>query len=213
MARARIAKRAAERGLLDPQVRLEDRVANGVRAGGPISVQFVRRGRVQGVLHRTARSRCTLVVDIGRGLEYCGDIGSIAIVIPCFDEADRLDIAALRGGDRGTAGVVLRVRRRRLDRFDGRAPRTPPGSSAGAGCGASALPPMRARGRQCARGMREALDEGAELVAYADADLSTHFARAARLLDRLRARRALTAVLGSRFSCLGADIRRSELRH
>lgn len=61
--------------------------------------------------------------------------------------------------------------------------------------------------------MREALGGGAELVAYADADLSAPFEELARILDRLGSDDSLTAVLGSRFRRLGADIERSELRH
>jgi hypothetical protein len=61
--------------------------------------------------------------------------------------------------------------------------------------------------------MMEALDRGAEVVAYADADLSTPFEELARLVDRVVDDPSLTAVLGSRFRRLGADIRRSEVRH
>lgn len=69
------------------------------------------------------------------------------------------------------------------------------------------------KGEAVRHGMREALDGGAELVAYMDADLSTPFDELARLVDRLRLDEGLTAVLGSRFRRLGADIQRSELRH
>ncbi len=69
------------------------------------------------------------------------------------------------------------------------------------------------KGEAVRQGMRAALDQGAELVAYADADLSTPFGELARLVDRLGRDAALTAVLGSRFRRLGADIRRTEWRH
>lgn len=69
------------------------------------------------------------------------------------------------------------------------------------------------KGEAVRAGMREALAAGAELVAYADADLSTPFEELARLVGRLERDEALTVVLGSRFRRLGADIQRSELRH
>lgn len=69
------------------------------------------------------------------------------------------------------------------------------------------------KGEAVRRGMREALNGGAELVAYADADLSTPLDELARLIDRLACDERLTVVLGSRFRHLGADIQRSELRH
>jgi glycosyltransferase involved in cell wall biosynthesis len=69
------------------------------------------------------------------------------------------------------------------------------------------------KGEAVRRGMRKALDDGAELVAYADADLSTPVSELTRIVDRLKQDESLAAVLGSRFRRLGADIRRSEMRH
>lgn len=148
----------------------------------------------------------------GLGLEYCGAIGSTVIVIPCFDEAERLDLPLFAmtiderrdwsfvfvddGSTDATAGLLDGLRDSHPDRV------TVLRQTRNAG-----------KGEAVRRGMREALDGGAELVAYTDADLSTPFEELARLIDRLRGDEGLTAVLGSRFRRLGADIQRSEFRH
>jgi dolichyl-phosphate beta-glucosyltransferase len=152
------------------------------------------------------------VVGIDRRLEYSGGIGSTAIVIPCFNEADRLGVpvfaAAIEartewdfvfvddGSTDGTANLLDRLRAPHPDRVS-----------------VLRLERNVGKGEAVRRGMREALGGGAELVAYTDADLSTPFEELARLIDRLGQDERLTAVLGSRFRRLGADIQRSELRH
>jgi dolichyl-phosphate beta-glucosyltransferase len=69
------------------------------------------------------------------------------------------------------------------------------------------------KGEAVRRGMVAAMNRGAEVVAYADADLSAPLDELARLVALVVDDESLTAVLGSRFRRLGADIRRSELRH
>ncbi len=143
---------------------------------------------------------------------YCRAIGSIAIAIPCFNEAERLDLPAFEaaiearrewsfvfvddGSTDGTGALLERLRGLDPDRV------TVVGLARNVG-----------KGEAVRQGLRAALESGAELVAYADADLSTPLDEVARLLDRLAADAGLTAVLGSRFRRLGADIRRSEWRH
>lgn len=100
------------------------------------------------------------------------------------------------GSTDGTGGLLDRLREPRPDRVT-----------------VLRLARNAGKGEAVRAGMREAIAAGAELVAYADADLSTPFEELARLVDRLRGDEALTAVLGSRFRRLGADIQRSELRH
>lgn len=139
-------------------------------------------------------------------------IGATAIVIPCFDEAERLDLPAFAstieeragwsfvfvddGSSDATVELLERLREPHPDRVT-----------------VLRLEQNGGKGEAVRRGMREALDGGAELVAYTDADLSTPFEELARLLARLGADDRLTVVLGSRFRRLGADIERSELRH
>lgn len=145
-------------------------------------------------------------------LGYCRAIGSIVIVIPCFDEAERLDLAAFAaaiderdewsfvfvddGSTDGTGDLLDRLRAPHPDRVT-----------------VLRLGRNVGKGEAVRQGMREALNGGAAVVAYIDADLSAPFAELARLIDRLRGDDALTVVLGSRFRRLGADIQRSEPRH
>jgi glycosyltransferase involved in cell wall biosynthesis len=62
------------------------------------------------------------------------------------------------------------------------------------------------------QGMLWALERGAPVVGYLDADLSTSAEEMVRLLDALDATGA-SAILGSRVAILGADIHRSTARH
>lgn len=134
------------------------------------------------------------------------------MVIPCFDEADRLDLPVLSsaiehrrewrfvfvddGSTDATGELLEGLREGREDRVE-----------------VLRLSRNSGKGEAVRLGMRSALAGGAEFVAYADADLSAPFDELARVIDRLRGDASLTAVLGSRFRRLGSDIRRSEVRH
>ncbi len=75
------------------------------------------------------------------------------------------------------------------------------------------LPANQGKAEAVRRGLRAALDAGAPLVAYCDADFATPPGEVARLVDALRADVGLDAVLGSRVAMMGTDIRRSAYRH
>lgn len=130
-----------------------------------------------------------------------------ALVIPCFNEAARLDareVARLArrvdvvlvddGSTDGTADVVRaiardvpRVRALVLDANGGKA-------------------------EAVRRGLVDALARGAAVVGFADADFSTSADELCRLLDVLVSR-DVDVVLGSRVARLGADIERRATRH
>lgn len=130
-----------------------------------------------------------------------------AIVIPCFNEAKRLDaaeVAALAervtvivvddGSTDGTremlrdlARSLPNVRPIELDRNVGKA-------------------------ESVRKGLVDALGEGAPVVGYTDADFATSAAEMLRLLDVLQTR-DVDAVLGSRVARLGANIERKATRH
>jgi glycosyltransferase involved in cell wall biosynthesis len=61
-------------------------------------------------------------------------------------------------------------------------------------------------------GLLRAIDEGATIVGYADADLSTPAVELARLVSEIR-RRPVQVLLGSRVRMLGSDIARRPMRH
>lgn len=134
----------------------------------------------------------------------------VVVVIPCFNEASRLD---------GTALLSL-VGRAGLDIVfvdDGSSDETPlrlrqlcecvPGRA-----DVVAMPRNAGKAEAVRAGMRRALDGGAEVIGYVDADLATPPAEIFRLIDTLVAG-GHRGVIGSRVAILGADIQRSGWRH
>jgi dolichyl-phosphate beta-glucosyltransferase len=68
------------------------------------------------------------------------------------------------------------------------------------------------KGRAVQAGLVHAIAEGAEVVGYLDADLSTPLEELERLVE-VRASGDLDVVLGSRVGLVGHDVRRSATRH
>lgn len=135
----------------------------------------------------------------------------VAIVIPCYNEAGRLDDAALLAFVDGNAeaGLVLvddgsrdgtEARLRAL--HDAR-PRQ---------IAAIRLPENRGKAEAVRRGLVQALAGPASLVGYLDADLSTPLTEVAGLIAPLRGSE-VGVVMGSRVARLGSTIERSPVRH
>jgi glycosyltransferase involved in cell wall biosynthesis len=137
--------------------------------------------------------------------------GGTWIVVPCFDEAHRLDADAfgeLAAGARArvllvddgstdaTAAVAARIVAAAPDTFD-----------------LLVLPRNVGKGEAVRRGLLDVVARGADVVGYCDADLATPPAEMARLVDVLRADGSLHVVLGSRVAMLGTHIGRSATRH
>jgi glycosyltransferase involved in cell wall biosynthesis len=134
------------------------------------------------------------------------------IVVPCFNEAGRLDAASFRtaiddrphwsfvfvdDGSTDTTGQLLdgvhavapdRVRVLTLGRNGG-------------------------KGEAVRQGIIAAIEDGAEIVAFIDADLATPFEELDRLVKRVVCDESVNAVLGARVRRLGADVRRKPARH
>jgi glycosyltransferase involved in cell wall biosynthesis len=132
------------------------------------------------------------------------------VVVPCYDEARRLDADAFvafveRAGtellfvDDGSRDDTAAV----LDRMASRAPERirSLGLSRNAG-----------KGEAVRAGMRDAMAHGATVVGYLDADLSTPLEELERLLAE-HERTGADVVLGSRVGLLGWEIQRSAHRH
>jgi dolichyl-phosphate beta-glucosyltransferase len=136
---------------------------------------------------------------------------AVAIVVPCFDEAARLDPDGLAElAKRAGAGLIL----------------VDDGSTDGTGAALRALvdtDPERfvllsravnaGKGEAVRVGLRHGLQSGARIVAYYDADLATPPAEMARLIATLQDRPDLEVVLGARVGLLGHAIQRSMVRH
>ena len=136
---------------------------------------------------------------------------NVAIIVPTYDEARRLDSAAFEqflaapegarllfvddGSTDGTGAILDRL----ADSYDR----------------ATVLHLERNVGKAEAvrQGIAAALDEGADVVGYWDADLSTPFDALPAMLAVLEAEAALVAVIGSRVRLLGHAIDRRPARH
>jgi dolichyl-phosphate beta-glucosyltransferase len=136
---------------------------------------------------------------------------SLTVVIPCYNEADRLDEAPLLafldgcleasllfvddGSTDATADRLAAIAAARPARID-----------------VLSLRPNGGKAEAVRRGMQTALGRGAGQVGYLDADLSTPPGELLRLRAAFE-RPGIEAVLGSRVALLGTDIERSAVRH
>jgi len=135
----------------------------------------------------------------------------LTVVVPCYNEADRLDPAPLlayvdthpdasfllvNDGSKDSTGALL-------ERIAGERPGR---------IRALQLTPNRGKAEAVRAGLREALAAGAEIVGYLDADLSTPPAELDDLLAAL-ARPGVQVAIGARIGMLGYDIERSAVRH
>lgn len=136
-------------------------------------------------------------------------LAGVVIVVPCFNEAERLVDAQIGkitdSGARvllvndGSTDATLAV----LDRI----------AAAYDGVQFLDLGINVGKGEAVRRGMLAALDDGAEIVGYADADMSTPPHELVRLASLLRNDPSMDVVLGSRVSLLGRQVDRSVMRH
>lgn len=124
-------------------------------------------------------------------------------IVPCFNEAHRLDVPAWQAF--ATTQRVLFVDDGSTD-ATGELLRT-------AGLNVLTLLKNRGKGEAVRAGLRAALDDGADVVGYLDADLSAPTREYARLLQHLHDHDDVDVVLGSRIAHLGAVIERRAVRH
>ncbi len=134
------------------------------------------------------------------------------IVVPCFNEADRLpterfarfaeecrDVGFLfvdDGSSDRTADVLRELAARDPKRFS-----------------MLELARNSGKGEAVRRGMLEAFSREPEFAGFFDADLATPLGEALRLRDVLRAQPETQVAMGARVQLLGRDIRRSPIRH
>ena len=133
-----------------------------------------------------------------------------AIVIPCFNEEKRLDRARFielsraqdvsivfvnDGSSDGTQAVLEGLREASPERIE-----------------ALALARNGGKGEAVRHGMRFAVEHGARVVGFADADLSTPPDELLRVKDEL-VRHGVSVATGARVALIGRDIRRRASRH
>lgn len=136
----------------------------------------------------------------------------LALVVPCYNEAERLDTEAflhfaaahpgLRlvmvddGSEDGTGEILERMR-----------------AASPASVTALRLSPNRGKGEAVRAGIREGMAQRAALVGFFDADLATPLGAIDDFLAVLRDRPEVELVLGSRVMLMGRDVRRKPGRH
>jgi dolichyl-phosphate beta-glucosyltransferase len=139
------------------------------------------------------------------------EIKTAVVVVPCHNEFARLDVDRFiefvsvgimihvlfvnDGSTDSTAEVLDRAASRVPDRIH-----------------ALHLPENVGKGNAVRLGMIHALELGADLVAYTDADLATPLSEMGRLIS-IQRRAGFDVILGSRVAMLGHDIQRSLSRH
>jgi glycosyltransferase involved in cell wall biosynthesis len=148
---------------------------------------------------------------MGNVLDRAGP-GAATVVIPCYNEAERLDPGAFTELlDADPRAFLLFVddgslddTRAVLEALAGRRPGRVSVLSLGRNAG---------KAEAVRRGLLAALDHPVELVGYIDADLATPVSEVMRLLDLLRRQHDVDVLMGSRVALLGRDIRRRAARH
>jgi dolichyl-phosphate beta-glucosyltransferase len=132
------------------------------------------------------------------------------IVVPCYNEARRLDVSAFEAWGTSSAFDLLFVDDGSSDEtaavLDALCRRMP-----GSACWLS-LPRNQGKAEAVRLGMQRALDMGASVTGYLDADLATSLNEMARILKMLEELDKQVA-LASRIRMLGVDIKRLTMRH
>jgi dolichyl-phosphate beta-glucosyltransferase len=136
----------------------------------------------------------------------------LALVVPCYNEASRLDPDAFLqfvathpgvqlvmvddGSDDGTGEILERLR-----------------AAAPEAMSTLRYSPRRGKAEAVRAGILEGFAQRAALVGFFDADLATPFRAIDDFLAVLRARPDIEFVLGSRVMLMGRDIKRKATRH
>jgi glycosyltransferase involved in cell wall biosynthesis len=138
-------------------------------------------------------------------------MNGVTVIVPCYNEAERLDDAAfLRLVDETPSMRLLFVNDGSRDATEERlralAARRP------ARIEAMSLAQNSGKAEAVRHGLRAALEAGAGIVGYYDADLSTPVEELRRLMEVISARGA-AVVMGARVGLLGHEIHRTASRH
>jgi glycosyltransferase involved in cell wall biosynthesis len=139
-------------------------------------------------------------------------LSQTTVVIPCYNEAERLDVEAFReyaagrrgirflfvddGSTDGTAAVLRSICDGDSEAFD-----------------VVTLPQNMGKSEAVRRGFLEAFASAPDYVAFWDADLATPLEAIPEFIELLDRRPELEAVIGSRVNLLGRSVKRNLARH
>jgi len=133
-----------------------------------------------------------------------------AIVVPCYNEAGRIDVAAFQSFARSGVARLVLVNDGSTDSTSAVLREI---ASAEPGVLVLELPSNAGKAEAVRRGLLEAMATGADAVGFWDADLATPFDAVPAFIERLRLQPQLDAVIGSRVRLLGRFIERRAVRH
>ena len=140
-------------------------------------------------------------------------LGRTIVVVPCFNEAARLDVAAFRAYHRAVApdvGFVF-VNDGSIDNTLAVLGRLV--EDLGEGSRVLSLETNGGKAEAVRRGILSALDEGPAAVGFWDADLATPLEAIGDFQEVLAERPTIEMVFGARVALLGRTIRRRAKRH
>lgn len=141
-----------------------------------------------------------------------GRTDATVLVVPCFNEQDRLPVESLREGlERDPTLAYVLVDDGSTDATRGRLEDVRRGFEARVRV--ESLPENAGKGAAVRHGVLCALADGPRFLGYWDADLATPLAAVRDLRDVLERRPHVLLVMGSRLQSLGRRVRRSALRH
>ncbi len=179
-----------------------------------VAYPYVSRRRSWPTLCRGFLSWPTFFVDIVRCVIADAavpplPVGRIAVVVPCFNEAERLDV------DGFTPFVMAGVDVLFVDdgSTDGTAALLDQLAASATTVSTVHLPCNVGKAEAVRTGLLAAIDAEATIVGYLDADLATSAGEFMRLIDHLDERSGRQVVLGSRVALLGHHIERRMWRH
>src|SRR5436190_7159732 len=151
------------------------------------------------------------ILFLAAEIEWLAMIETI-VVIPCFNEAQRLDLSTFSsfikqhpeqrlffvndGSTDGTSGLLAQLQRKSQGQMLVRD-----------------LPRNVGKAEAVRQGLLEALGHGPDYVGFWDADLATPLDEIATLRNILRQQPHLQMAMGSRVALLGRFIERSPMRH
>ncbi|MGI8750925.1 MAG: glycosyltransferase [Acidimicrobiales bacterium] len=131
------------------------------------------------------------------------------LVVPCYNEAQRLDRPALRRLAEGGSLQLLLVNDGSRDATAAALAEVAAGTTAQV----LDLATNAGKGEAVRHGLLKALADGATIVGYFDADLATPPSELQRLIDTLVEREDVEVAMGCRVARLGSIIDRSVTRH
>lgn len=136
-------------------------------------------------------------------------LATVGVVVPCFNEAHRLDPARFLALTAAGASVLFVN--------DGSTDRTRSvldlACAKHSGLTYHSLPVNRGKGEAVRFGMLQMIDDGVDVVCFIDADLATPVEELLRIIDHLLRSRTTRVAIGSRVRLMGMHVERSMPRH